>query len=91
MQEPDKITGKTLQYNTIFGRMLSVTIWPEENMGNFFPGLAKMSQGAHRKAVDNISNQFYRFYSNFQEFLKKILKQKELKDKVLIWFRMLIN
>lgn len=35
---PEGLTGKKLQYNTIFGRMLSVTVWPTENSTQIFKG-----------------------------------------------------
>lgn len=91
LPEIEKLNGKSLQYSTIFGRMLSITVWPTENPECYFQGLAKSSQGAHKKMVDNLSNQFYGFYDNLQNFIKKLLKNKNIKDRVMMWFRSLIN
>lgn len=89
--DDEGLTGKKLQYNTIFGRMLSITIWPTENRKINFEGVARMSPGAHQKAVENNSEKFYAFYNSFQAMLKKLLKNKNTKDKTLQWFRTLIN
>lgn len=85
------LTGKRLQTETFFGRMLSVTVWPTENRNNFFGGAARMSPGAHIKAVETMSEKFYSFYEGFVTFMKKLLKNKATKNKVLEWFRLLIN
>ena len=87
----ENLNGKQLQYTTIFGRMLSVTVWPADNPGPFFPGLLRSRKGTHKKMVDNVSDQFYKFYDNLQNFIKKLLKNKDTKERVMIWFRTLIN
>lgn len=85
------MTGKRLQTETFFGRMLSVTVWPTENKNNYFSNAAKMSSGAHIKAVETMSEKFYSFYEGFVTFMKKLLKNKTAKEKTLQWFRLLIN
>lgn len=50
-----------------------------------------MQPGVHRKEVENNSQKFYMFYDSFQTLIKKLLKNKSIKDKVLQWFRTLIN
>jgi len=85
------MTGKQLQSNTTFGKMLSVTIWPTDNPGHHFPGAATMSPGVHTKSIENMSKKFQDFYECFQGLLKKLLKNKDVKDRVLDWFRKLVN
>ena len=85
------MTGKRLQTDTFFGRMLSITIWPSENLKKNFEGLTRMSQSAYRKSVENMSEKFYAFYNGFVLFMKKLLKNKNTKEKVLNWFRLLVN
>lgn len=61
----DKINGKQLQHNTLFGRMLTITVWPTDNPGNHFEGIAKMTPGSKQKQLDNMSQKFYGFYNEF--------------------------
>jgi hypothetical protein len=89
--QSQEMTGKELQFSTIFGRMLSVTVWPTENQNMQFQGLSKTSPGGHQKMKDNVSQKFYAFYDSFVTMMKKMLKNKAVKDKVLQWFRTLIN
>lgn len=54
-----------MQHNTLFGRMLTITVWPTDNPGNHFDGIAKMTPGSKQKQLDNMSQKFYGFYNEF--------------------------
>lgn len=50
-----------------------------------------MKQGAHRKIIENASDNLFSMYESLQSLIIKLLKNKEVKDKVLCWFRQLFN
>jgi hypothetical protein len=87
----DKFNGKQLQTDTLFGRMLSVTVFPLENRNKFFHVTRTTGESQLRIQKEELSNRFYSFYDCFQNLLKKMLKNKTTKDKVLVWMRTLVN
>ena len=67
----EKINGKILQQETIFGRMLSITLWPTENSEhNTFEGVSKMRPDGHSRVIKTAADKFYAFYDRFQSLLK---------------------
>jgi ubiquitin conjugation factor E4 B len=87
-----QLNGRQFQNKTLFGRMLTITVWPTDNPGNHFEGILKMTQGVKQRQLENMSQKFYDFYNEFVKWLKKsLLKNKSTKDRVLQWFRWLIN
>ena len=71
MPPQEKLTGKNLQQDTIFGRMLSITWWPSENSEHTtFQGVSKMRPDGHSRLIKTAADNFYVFYGSFQSLLK---------------------
>lgn len=85
------LNGKRLQYETFFGRMLSVTVWPGESTKNHFVYNRFTSDTMLKNQVEDMSRRFYYFFDAFVGLMKKLLRNKETKEKALQWFRLLVN
>lgn len=86
-----RLTGEMLQNDTIYGRILSITAWPNEN--NTFkekalPGITRNTVNVHR-AAENVSEDFYILYDMFVKFIKAF--KKVIGGKSLLWFRQLVD
>lgn len=60
-----QLNGRQFQNKTLFGRMLTITVWPTDNPGNHFEGILKMTQGSKQRQIENMSQKFYDFYNEF--------------------------
>ena len=86
--------GRSLQANSLFGRILSVTAWPTDNpwiredrLGN----LLKTSEGGLSKLTDNMATEFHSLIDSLSKFIKKLMKTAETKKKILLWLRTIIK
>ena len=71
MLPQEKLNGKSLQQETIFGRMLSITWWPSDNSEHkTFQGVSKMRPDEHSRLIKTTADNFYEFYGSFQSLLK---------------------
>lgn len=60
-----QLNGRQFQNKTLFGRMLTITVWPTDNPGNHFDCILKTFPGVKQSKPENMSQEFYHFYNEF--------------------------
>jgi 2-hydroxy-3-keto-5-methylthiopentenyl-1-phosphate phosphatase len=76
---------------TYLGRYLSFSCLAQETKGfkdqYFKGGLAKQSLSGLHRLTDTVAEQLQNLHKSVQEVIAKLLKNREVKDRVMEWLR----
>lgn len=89
------LNGKQVQMETYLGRYLSFSCLAQETKGfkdqYFRGGLAKQSLSGLNRLTDTVAEQLHSMHKSVQEVIAKLLKNREVKDRVIDWLRRAVS
>ena len=89
------MNGKQLQKSSYFGRYLSFSAlvnetksWKQSDMN---VQLHKMRPEQHSKQMDALASKFFNLHTALADIIKKIMRNAECKERVLLWMRQAVS